>query len=88
MFPPWIVRVSEWEGEELSRVGRQKEDERRTEMMRCKSEPVFVNLLRAQKSIPNMAESLPRLLKRLQIRVQDVAMETRIVNEYQDFFFR
>ncbi len=47
MFPPWIVRMSEWEWEELSRVGGQKEDEGRAEMVRCKTEPVFVNLLRS-----------------------------------------
>ncbi len=30
-------------------------------------EPVFVNLLRAQESIPSLAESIPGLLERLQI---------------------
>jgi hypothetical protein len=34
------------------------------------SEPVFVNFLGAQKLIPNLAESIPGLHKRLQIRAQ------------------
>jgi hypothetical protein len=67
-------------------------------MMRCKTEPVFVNLLRSPEidSHPGgpeqqlylshrLAESIPGLLKRLQIRALDVAMETSIVNKEHTF---
>jgi len=43
LFRAWIVWMAEGEGEELARIGGQKEDEGSAEMVRCKQLDKVVN---------------------------------------------